>query len=39
MSYLNAKESEIKNLRMIFFVFFNKIPTEILRSRVRETYG
>ncbi len=39
MGYLNAKESEIKNLRMIFVGKINKIPTEILRSRVRETYG
>lgn len=39
LGYLNAKESEIKNLRMIFVGKINRIPTEKLRSRVRETYG
>ena len=38
LGYLYAKESEIKNLRLIFIGKINKIPVEILRSRVRETY-
>ena len=38
LGYLYAKEIEIKNLRLIFIGKINKIPVEILRSRVRETY-
>ncbi|GAA3014922.1 V-type ATP synthase subunit C [Tetragenococcus solitarius] len=38
MGYLFAKETEIKNLRMILVGKINKVPEEILQSRVRESY-
>lgn len=38
LGYLYAKETEVKNLRMIFVGKINKIPVEKLRSRVRESY-
>ena len=38
LGYLYAKETEIKNLRMIFIGKINKIPEEKLRSRVRDSY-
>ncbi|AYW46070.1 V-type ATP synthase subunit C [Tetragenococcus koreensis] len=38
MGYLFAKEVEIKNLRMILVGKINKVPEEILQSRVRESY-
>lgn len=38
MGYIYAKEIEIKNLRILLIGKINKIPEEILRSRVRETY-
>ncbi|MGX7195934.1 V-type ATP synthase subunit C [Enterococcus olivae] len=36
--YIYAKETEIKNLRILLIGKINRIPEEILRSRVRETY-
>lgn len=38
LGYLYAKETEIKNLRMIFIGKINKIPVEKLSSRVRDSY-
>lgn len=38
MGYLFAKEVEIKNLRMILVGKVNRVPEEILQSRVRESY-
>lgn len=38
LGYLYAKETEIKNLRMIFIGKINKVPVEKLRSRVRDSY-
>lgn len=38
LGYLYAKETEIKNLRMIFIGKVNKVPVEKLRSRVRDSY-
>jgi V/A-type H+-transporting ATPase subunit C len=38
IGYLYAKEIESKNLRIILIGKINKVPEEILRSRVRDTY-
>lgn len=38
VGFLFAKEIELKNLRMILIGKINKIPDEILQSRVRESY-
>ena len=39
IGYLYAKEIESKNLRIIYLIGkINKVPEEILRSRVRDTY-
>ncbi|EPH94702.1 ATP synthase, subunit C [Enterococcus faecalis 13-SD-W-01] len=38
LGYINAKEMEIKNLRILLIGKINKIPEEILRKRVRDSY-
>jgi len=37
--YLYAKEIESKNLRILLIGKINKVPEEILRSRVRDSYA
>lgn len=38
IGYIYAKETEIKNLRILLVGKINRIPEEILRSRVRDIY-
>lgn len=38
IGYLVAKETEIKNLRIVMVGKINNIPNEIIRERLRETY-
>ncbi|NMB03554.1 MAG: V-type ATP synthase subunit C [Tissierellia bacterium] len=38
-SYLLARETEIKNLRMIIISKINQVPAEAIRSRLRGTYA
>ncbi|WP_099203432.1 V-type ATP synthase subunit C [Miniphocaeibacter massiliensis] len=38
-AYLLAKETEIKNLRIIFVSKLNKLPTKFTRERLRESYA
>lgn len=38
IAYLFAKETETKNIRIIILGKLNKVPQEILRERLRETY-
>jgi len=38
VGYIFAKEMEIKNLRILLISKINKIPEEVLRSKVRESY-
>ena len=38
IAYLMAKENEIKNVRIIMVGKINKISTEIIRERLRESY-
>ena len=39
IGYLMAKETEIKNLRIIFISKLNDLPTEVIKERVRENYA
>jgi V/A-type H+/Na+-transporting ATPase subunit C len=39
IAYLLAKESEIKNLRIIFTGKINRLPENTIRERLRETYA
>ena len=38
MGYIYAKETEIKNIRIILIGKINKIPEDILRKRMRDSY-
>ncbi|WP_160672981.1 V-type ATP synthase subunit C [Clostridium sp. C8-1-8] len=38
LAYIFAKESEIKNLRIIMVGKLNNIPSEVIRERLREVY-
>jgi V/A-type H+-transporting ATPase subunit C len=38
LAYIYAKESEIKNLRIIMVGKINNIPSEVIRERLREVY-
>lgn len=38
VGYIFAKEIEIKNLRILLISKINKIPDEVVRSKVRESY-
>jgi V/A-type H+-transporting ATPase subunit C len=39
IAYLMAKETEIKNLRIIFIGKINRLPENTIRERLRETYA
>lgn len=39
IGYLMAKETEIKNLRIIFVSKLNDLPKDVIRERVRENYA
>ena len=38
-AYLYAKETEVKNLRIIFVSKLNKLPNNFIRERLRESYA
>ena len=39
IAYLMAKETEIKNLRIIFTGKINRLPENTIRERLREAYA
>ncbi len=39
IAYLMAKETEIKNLRIVFTGKINRLPENTIRERLRETYA